>query len=71
MPQNKLVEFIEKLNVGMESFEEYLIDIALYSDGAVSYTELRNMPVKRVKQFEERMTDKFKKKSGNKGPEYL
>lgn len=71
MPQNKLVEFIEKLNVDSETFEGYLMEIALYSDGVITYADLRQMPVKRVKQFEEKLSDKIKSKAGKKGTEYL
>lgn len=71
MGPRELNEFINKLNVDAENLEEYLMDIALYSEGTIQYSDLKQMPMARVRLFEKRLSDYLKKKSGKKGTEYL
>ncbi len=71
MNAQELNDYIEKLNVDAEDLEGYLFEVSIYSEGAIAYSELREMPLKRIKVFEERLMDYMKKKSGKKGQEYL
>jgi hypothetical protein len=71
MNAQELNDYIEKLNVDADELEGYLFEVSIYSEGAITYSELREMPLKRIKIFEERLTDYMKKKSGKKGQEYL
>lgn len=71
MNPQELNEYIEKLNVESEELEGYLFEVAIYSEGAITYSELREMPLKRIRVFEERLLEYTKKKTGKKGQEYL
>lgn len=71
MTPDQLNEYIEKLNVDAKELEGYLFEVAIYSEGAITYTELREMPLTRIRIFEERLLEYTKKKTGQKGQEYL
>jgi hypothetical protein len=47
------------------------MDLALYGDGVISYSELMSMPLSRIKLFEARLNSKIQAASGKKGKEYL
>lgn len=40
------------------------MDLALYSEGAISYSEIVQMPLSKIKIFEKRLAEKHEKSSG-------
>lgn len=68
MTGQELQKYIEKMNMASDKAHENLMDIALYSEGAVSYGDLLQMPMKRVKMFSERID---LKRNGGKTNEQL
>lgn len=71
MDAYQLRDYIHKLDVEAENLEKYIMDVAIYSEAALSYSEMLNMPLDKIKIFEERLTDKMRKASGKPGTEYL
>jgi len=57
--------YMKRMTAEADSLHEVMIDISLYSDGAVSYRDLLEMPFKRVKQIRERLEKKMKGKGGS------
>ena len=70
MNANDLRAYVHKLSVEKDKMEEYLMDVAIYSDGAITFSELVVMPINKIQMFEKRLSEKMKAKSGNK-TEYL
>ena len=71
MSPGELRDYVRRLSVEGETVEGYLMEVALYSDGVISYGELLSMPMPKVKLFEKRLSVKLQAKSGKSGPEYL
>lgn len=55
------------MDTGVEKMEQYLFDLALYSDGVMSVGDLLSMPMNKIKLYEERLSDKIKKKAAREG----
>jgi hypothetical protein len=71
MPPGELRNYIHKVSVESDEIEGYIMDLALYGDGVISYSELMSMPLSRIKLFEARLNSKIQAASGKKGKEYL
>jgi len=59
------------MEVEVENMEQMLFDIVVFSDGAISLSELLAMPWPKIRNFEKRLNEKIKLASGKKGTEYL
>jgi hypothetical protein len=57
--------------VDAENIEEYLMDLTIYGNGAISLSELLSMPMSKIKMFENRLEKKTKLEAGKNGKEYL
>jgi len=71
MSPGELRNYVREMEVEVEKIEEFVFDIALYSDGSISVGDFSAMQMKKIKKFEKRLSEKIKNKSGKKGTEYL
>ena len=69
MTPGELRQYIHDMEVEVERLEEYVFDIALFSEGAISVSELLGMPMPKIRKFEERLSEKVKAEAGKKGTE--
>jgi len=71
MSAAEIRDYVNRLSVEQERMEEYLMDIALYSDGVISFGELVSMPMPRVKMYEKRLNEKLHRKAGKNAPQKM
>jgi len=64
-------DYIHKLSEEGSKIEDYITDVALYSDGVITLNEMMGMPMNKIKAFEKRLSDKLKREAGKSGTEYL
>lgn len=57
------------MEVDVEKIEEFLFDLSLY--GSITFSELLDMPMKKIKNYQARVLEKSLHDTGKKGTKYL
>ena len=65
LPAAELKEYMDKMTMEADTIHDILMDIAIYSQGSITYKDLLLMPMKRVKQFQDRLQSKINSKSNS------
>lgn len=67
----ELNDFVNKLAMEADKIDGYLMEVAVYGNGVITYSEMLQMPIRKIKMFEEKISEKLKQESGKQGTEYL
>lgn len=71
LSRTELQKQVEKMSMEANALHDWLMDLSIYSDGAISYIELLQMPMSMVKRFQDRLQIKIDNINGNKKKEKM
>lgn len=64
MAPEEFYKFTRKLVAQGEAYTKGLIELAVYSNGSLTYEQILMMPISQIRQFETAITNKIKADKG-------
>jgi len=71
MSPSELKQYTDELTAQIKSYERGLIELAIYSNGSVTYADLLNMTVSQIEVYEKSLNAKIKFDRGIKTQQML